>query len=409
MKTNASTDLLDVDASPFAAEDYVQMACQLRRSAEMEISYPDGRRGGIIVNKGELWHAWDNLGAGDEAFLRMIGIARVLRIRSLASTDSTTRTINESCQKLLLKALIARDTANSTATDKTTPARSLAGIQTTPARSLAGEQTAPASDTELTRPDWSGLRSRDTSRESDTPVTAARSYTERPVEMTTAPAGTPRSIRTFLRQQSLVQRGAVALFGVILLGSVGKILASPAGGTSDTTADRLQADNPAKIGVSSPAAAGMLPASPVDIVRAQPGAVYNVGSLPTANWVPRTSVVTKVHNLTASGDLNNTSVGRHVTSATAQFAACYDAAASRSSNQSGLGDLSVVVNIDRNGSVVSAAARGGKLQGLNTCVATLAERLGTLLKATGGPSRLTWTVSYAAATPNVNTAPSEIH
>ncbi len=88
------------------------MACQLRRCAEISVRYPNGNSGGVIVNKGELWHAWDNLGQGNEAFLRMVGLARVTQIRSLAPTHVSARTIWESCQKLLLQAVILQDASN---------------------------------------------------------------------------------------------------------------------------------------------------------------------------------------------------------------------------------------------------------------------------------------------------------
>lgn len=222
MKT---TETLNAETSPFSAEDYVQMACQLRRSAEMRIRYPDATCGGIIVKNGELWHAWDNLGGGNEAFLRMVGRANVTRIWQVAEGDVTCRTITVSCQKLLLEALITHDAKvnelkNSPALQKQTP--------------------DPALDSELTRPNWPALSNwpalhRASSSQDDEPVTV-RSSVNAIAELRVALVSKIRTLAYLFRRPQNVQRAAAAAFGIVLLVSVAQILALPAGARDDTSA-----------------------------------------------------------------------------------------------------------------------------------------------------------------------------
>lgn len=398
METHASNQSLDVETSPFSAEDYVQMACQLRRSAEMHIRYADGRSGGIIVNKGELWHAWDSLGGGDEAFLRMVGNARVTKIRSLASSDRTSRSITQSCQKLLLQALIACDTQNAT--------KAVARAEASPKNVPAKEDP----DSELTRPDWRIPRAATVpSGDTDPEAVTTRSYTERPVELDATSPAKPRGIATFLRQPSNVQRAGAALFGSILVVSVAQILATPAGGAQAHAAKVEQPPGPQRQSsqkatpgsdVLSPVNAdGTAQRAPEATLAAERGSagtepVLQVSALKTVGSLPRGGVLTRVHDVAATGDYDVNAVARHTMRAASEFANCYDWAHARSPHQSGVGNIAVVVDLTVDGSVASASSRGGRLQGLNTCVAQLAERLATQLSPKHGPGRLSWTVSY---------------
>lgn len=403
MKSRTITEVLDVESSPFAAEDYVQMACQLRRSAEMRVRYPDGKSGGIVINKGDLWHAWDNLGSGDEAFLRMVGVARVTHIRSLALNGLQTQTISQSCQKLILQALISHDSA---ATNPDANTRTAASSLYT-------------SDSEPTRPNWPALRSRtsanhDTSdrditppRESDAGPSARQ--TERPVAVD-AFSAKPRSITTFLRQPHVLQRASVGLLGIILAGSVGRIVASPAGGEPDDATTR-DIRTPTSLKHEATQAAAFSPASktsahaPVDVVNSRSSDIVQVSSLPEATPNPPSNVVTRVRLVSSSG-LNHDVVTRGLSSALNDFTACYEHTKERAPKLTEPSDVSVVVRLNEHGSVSNVTTSGGPWLSLNSCVAELSERLTSSWATSapsaqpsfGGagtrPSRVEWTVSY---------------
>lgn len=60
----------DDAAAPFAATDYVQLACLGHHSVTIEVAGPAGR-GVIVIHAGEVWHAEDRRGVGIEAFRRL--------------------------------------------------------------------------------------------------------------------------------------------------------------------------------------------------------------------------------------------------------------------------------------------------------------------------------------------------
>jgi hypothetical protein len=258
MKTSQSNEVLNVETSPFAAEDYVQMACQLRRSAEMRIRYSNGGTGGIIVQDGELWHAWDTLGAGPEAFLRMVGNAHVTRIARIVPNDVTARSITTSCQKLLLEAVINQDAR----------ANDLA-------KATAHEPVAPTPDSELTRPNWPMPYS-GASTPSDLEPLTARSFAKAPAAIRFAIE--TRTIMDFLRRPVTIQRAAAALFGMVLLLSVAKILAPAGDGRARSSQGESQLVSEAAV---TPERVHMA-AAPVGESSPLPDKVSTVNSLPAA-------------------------------------------------------------------------------------------------------------------------------
>lgn len=431
MKTHVLTEQLDVETSPFAAEDYVQMACQLRRSAELLVRYPDGKTGGIVINKGDLWHAWDNLRSGDEAFLRMVGVARVTQIRSLPPTNPAVRTISQSCQKLILQALITHDSAATNPTTRNTTRNRSGNAYANP--------TVPPSDSEPTRPNWPALSHHTAKAHSSTPApdsmasrdtdegySPARSYTEHPVEIQASPAMIPRGIATFLPQTRVLQHASVGLLGIILVASVGRIVASPAGGErtnaverSDPTSASFKAEPlPVRAfarGVTHANTQRNTPGNtgahaPVEVVGAKPSEVVKVSSLPPATAYPATRVVTRVRLVSVTGDLDDHAVSRHLSGASNQFTACYERTATRSTESVSPNTLSAVVNTNEHGAVSSVSVSGGRWLSLNSCVAGLSERLSTSWGANDGPSRVEWTVSYTPElTPAPHSASNSVH
>lgn len=96
-------DLSDSPASPFGIADYVQLAGMGRHSVVIEVRSMGGH-GRIVIKSGELWTADDRLGAGMDAFRRLVflGAAQVT-CRTLRKNELPARDIGRSAQSVLLE------------------------------------------------------------------------------------------------------------------------------------------------------------------------------------------------------------------------------------------------------------------------------------------------------------------
>ena len=96
--------LVDVaPISPFSIADYVQLAGMGRHSVVIEVRSVGGH-GRLHINSGELWSAEDSLGAGIDAFRRLVllGAAQVT-CRTLRKNELPTRDIGRSAESALLE------------------------------------------------------------------------------------------------------------------------------------------------------------------------------------------------------------------------------------------------------------------------------------------------------------------
>ncbi|HRG96273.1 MAG TPA: response regulator [Polyangiaceae bacterium] len=89
--------------SPFGIADYVQLAGMGRHSVVIEVRSMGGH-GRIVIKSGELWTADDRLGAGMDAFRRLVflGAAQVT-CRTLRKNELPPRDIGRSAQSVLLE------------------------------------------------------------------------------------------------------------------------------------------------------------------------------------------------------------------------------------------------------------------------------------------------------------------
>src|SRR5690606_23240482 len=109
MESQDPKTLVGDGSCPFAVEDYVQLACVLRRSARLSLKQCGVPVGGVVVNQGGLWTAWDEQGQGPEALKRLVGSHAVAQVEPLSVADIGPRSIKQDWQLLLLQAAVEQD------------------------------------------------------------------------------------------------------------------------------------------------------------------------------------------------------------------------------------------------------------------------------------------------------------
>lgn len=97
--------------APFSPLDYVQLACMGQHSVEIDC-VGEEVCGEIVIHKGVLWSAQDELGAGVAAFTRLVLSDRTLLRVSPAREDLGPRGIEESWEQLVLDAVREQDEAD---------------------------------------------------------------------------------------------------------------------------------------------------------------------------------------------------------------------------------------------------------------------------------------------------------
>ncbi len=110
-------DLGGAPPSPFTVADYVQLAGMGRHTVVVEVRSLGGE-GRLVIKAGELWSAEDRLGAGIEAFRRLVllGAAQVV-CRTLRRDELPTRDIGRSAESVLLEVAKTCDEASRDAAD----------------------------------------------------------------------------------------------------------------------------------------------------------------------------------------------------------------------------------------------------------------------------------------------------
>ena len=90
------------DAAPFSVVDFLQLAGMGRRTLKIEVGWPDGSAGEIIVKEGQAWHACLGELVGPEAFARIAWLpnARV-HCRTMLSNPPA-RNLDGSVEALLM-------------------------------------------------------------------------------------------------------------------------------------------------------------------------------------------------------------------------------------------------------------------------------------------------------------------
>ncbi|MBL8633749.1 MAG: response regulator [Myxococcales bacterium] len=136
--------------APFSPLDYVQLACMGQHSVEIDC-VGEELCGEIVIHKGVLWSAQDELGSGVAAFTRLVLSKRMLLRVSPAREDPGPQSIEESWEQLVLDAVREQDE-----TDRVRPPRPAAAPSTeVPAPSTevpAPSTEVPASSTEVPAP-----------------------------------------------------------------------------------------------------------------------------------------------------------------------------------------------------------------------------------------------------------------
>lgn len=97
--------------APFSPLDYVQLACMGQHSVEIDC-VGEEVCGEIVIHKGVLWSAQDELGTGVSAFTRLVLSERALLRVSSAREDPGSRGIEESWEQLVLDAVREKDEAD---------------------------------------------------------------------------------------------------------------------------------------------------------------------------------------------------------------------------------------------------------------------------------------------------------
>ncbi len=100
-------DSLGSDIPPFGVVDYLQLAGMGRHSVSLDVVAADadaGGRGRVVVVNGGLWAAEDELGAGSEAFTRLVNLpAATVDCRALVGEPGE-QNIDGSWEELVLDA-----------------------------------------------------------------------------------------------------------------------------------------------------------------------------------------------------------------------------------------------------------------------------------------------------------------
>ncbi len=121
---------------PFAAADFLQLACMGRRSVQIEVHVPGHAPGRLVVCDGVAWSARDELGQGEDAF-RRLAFRRdgPVECRALAAAPGP-RNLGKSWESLVLEAAQAIDEA----------ARDMVSPETIPTAASTPAPEVPDSD-----------------------------------------------------------------------------------------------------------------------------------------------------------------------------------------------------------------------------------------------------------------------
>lgn len=96
-------------AGPFSVTDYLQLAGMGHHSVRLELSSDGDEIGAIVVREGQAWSAEDLLGEGVDAFTRLLARTDVsVRCAPLGNTVPR-RSLEGSCEQLLMRALTRID------------------------------------------------------------------------------------------------------------------------------------------------------------------------------------------------------------------------------------------------------------------------------------------------------------
>ncbi|MFZ5446506.1 MAG: response regulator [Myxococcota bacterium] len=96
-------------AAPFGVADYLQLASMGHHSVVLDVDGPIS--GEIVIVEGEAWSAEDDLGAGVSAFRRLVATPGAQVTCRMLSDEPRERTLNGSCESLLLDCLRLQDEA----------------------------------------------------------------------------------------------------------------------------------------------------------------------------------------------------------------------------------------------------------------------------------------------------------
>lgn len=184
--------------APFCVEDYVQLACTLRKSVRLTASHADGSAAEIVVYNGELWRVADNRGGGSAAFRRLLGRPCEVQVEHLSEADRGPRNVFSNWEQLLLLAAM-ENTPNDEGAAKDVTTRGEERRKTTAegrASALQGPD-APASDARRAQPSdpdaevrVSGVRLTGSRPESIPPIPPQR--ISQPSEEPSAVSSTPK-------------------------------------------------------------------------------------------------------------------------------------------------------------------------------------------------------------------------
>ena len=104
--------------SPFTPSDYVQLAAMGRRSVLLEVRKGGGLRGTIVIRRGEVWDARDAHGQGLDAFRRLVLAPDVVVTCGTPTEPMGPRSVEGSCESVLLEAAQALDEGRVTIDDE---------------------------------------------------------------------------------------------------------------------------------------------------------------------------------------------------------------------------------------------------------------------------------------------------
>ncbi len=153
--------------APFSPLDYVQLACMGQHSVEIDC-VGEEVCGEIVIHKGALWSAQDELGTGVAAFTRLVLSEGALLRVTPAKEDPGPRAIEESWEQLVLDAMREKDEE-----DRVRPPKAAAAPAPSSASALGA--SPPASGA-------SGV---------PLPSTIAGATTQAPASVPPAPASSP--------------------------------------------------------------------------------------------------------------------------------------------------------------------------------------------------------------------------
>lgn len=97
------------NAPPFAAADYLQIACAGRHSVRIDVLLAGKGIGELIVHRGRPWAARDPLGNGERAFFRLINLQGSVVLCGTLRGEPGPANLSGSLDSLLLQAAVEQD------------------------------------------------------------------------------------------------------------------------------------------------------------------------------------------------------------------------------------------------------------------------------------------------------------